>query len=334
MKPGLAAVLVGLFTRVGDTILDPFSGSGTIPFEACRQGRRGIACDLSPLAQCISAAKVTPPTPNEANDLVGELERRLSKGRGPSTALGETEIENFYDPETWREILVAREFFAQAEAATDLHPAHWLVKASVAHILHGNRPYALSRRSHGIIPIPPKGPTVYKSLIASLREKVTRAKLDTLGPDFVRGHSYRASCFELPLHNGEADAVITSPPFLGTTEFLRQNRLRLWFCGWDYQRQAAEKSSGAFLEYHKTLNAYAQLLVEVKRVLKPSGLAMLHLGVVGKHDMGVGVEDLAEKAGFDTEGLLYEDTRGLESHGRTARGATHTHQFLFLHAPK
>ncbi len=159
---------------------------------------------------------------------------------------------------------------------------------------------------------------------------MARASLPTLDAAFVQGQSYRASCFELPLRDGEADAVITSPPFLGTTEFLRQNRLRLWFCGWDYREQAAEKASGAFLEYHKNLNSYAQLLSELKRVLKPSGLAVFHLGVVGKRDMGVGVGELAVEGGFGIEGLLYEDTQSLESHGRTARGATHTHEFLFL----
>jgi len=42
LKPSIAFYLVNLFTEQGDVVLDPFSGVGTVPFEACSQGRYGI----------------------------------------------------------------------------------------------------------------------------------------------------------------------------------------------------------------------------------------------------------------------------------------------------
>jgi hypothetical protein len=44
------------------------------------------------------------------------------------------------------------------------------VFASLLHVLHGNRPYALSRRSHPLTPYAPTGPVEYKSLLRKLEE--------------------------------------------------------------------------------------------------------------------------------------------------------------------
>jgi SAM-dependent methyltransferase len=332
MKPAIAATLVRLFTRPGEVVLDPFAGVGTVPFEACAAGRVGVAVDLSPFAYCVSAAKVAPPSPDQASELLAELAAVVASSAVPQESLGEAEIGDFFHPETWREVLVAQQFFADREPSGHLHPAHWFVKACVAHILHGNRPYALSRRSHGIIPIPPKGEAVYKPLMRSLREKVARMGLASLPRLWATGQAHLGSALHLPLEAATVDAVITSPPFLGTTDFLRQNRVRLWFCGMSYSAQREAKANTEFLENHRSFDVYRSLLGELSRVVRPGGLAVFHLGVVKKRDMAKGIAPLAAEAGFRVLGTVYEDTTELESHGRTDRGATHQHQFLFLRA--
>lgn len=50
LKPAIAHFLISWFTESGDVVVDPMAGVGTIPLEARRQGRIGIANDLSPLA--------------------------------------------------------------------------------------------------------------------------------------------------------------------------------------------------------------------------------------------------------------------------------------------
>src|SRR5690554_3057826 len=54
MKPSLAHHLVRVFSKEGDTVLDPFSGSGTIPFEAAINGRVGLGMDIGLLATTVS----------------------------------------------------------------------------------------------------------------------------------------------------------------------------------------------------------------------------------------------------------------------------------------
>ncbi len=61
----LAHAFVARYTRPGDVVLDPFSGRGTTPLQACAEGRIGVGNDLNPLAHVLTAAKVEPPTGRE-----------------------------------------------------------------------------------------------------------------------------------------------------------------------------------------------------------------------------------------------------------------------------
>jgi tRNA G10 N-methylase Trm11 len=55
--PPVAAKLVEDFSAPGDTVLDPFCGSGTLLVEAIRSGRNAYGGDVDPLAVFISKAK-------------------------------------------------------------------------------------------------------------------------------------------------------------------------------------------------------------------------------------------------------------------------------------
>lgn len=326
LKPAIAHVLVTYFTEPGMRILDPFAGCGTVPLEACLCGRIGIGADLSPLAFRLTSAKVALPSLREIGPVIVELREEIGRGETPPETVSDR-IRAFYHEETLREILVAKRFLNE-RLAQGSAPACFLWSV-VAHILHGNRPYALSRRSHNIIPIPPKGELVYKSLIESLRSKVTRLFQGWTEDDVVRGQAYEADALLLSLPE-PVDAIITSPPFLGTTEFLKQNWVRMWFCDWT--SEVIESKLSQFLEYERDLAVYGRFFENFRKLLKATGFAILHVGVVKELDMGKELGVIAEDHGFERIGLVYEDVGDLENHGRTDRGGTHKHQFLFLRA--
>jgi len=324
LKPSIAHFLVHLFSERGEVVLDPFSGVGTIPFEACSQGRFGIGCDVNPLAFYSTRAKVQPPTTTLVHDQLQLLESYVREHR-QTVDFGEAEEEimSYYHTDTLREILAARNFFLKYSVEN-----HSFLAACMLHILHGNRPYALSRRSHNIMPWPPKGEFIYKPVVQLLGEKVHRALKVSLPVDFVKGQAFCAEVHGLPVDDSSIDCIVTSPPFHGNRDFLRMNRIRLWFCGWSYEKQAAMKAT--FIENQKDISVYSGIFIEFHRVLKPSRFCILHLGVVGKLDMATSLTPYAEAAGFKHLATIYEDTSRLESHGIRDRGATHHHQFLLL----
>jgi hypothetical protein len=325
MKPSLAATLVSLFSADGATLLDPFSGSGTIPFEGALQGRLTIASDLSPLAYIISSAKISPPTREEMDKLLANLESHIAttwkKVRLKEEM--EEEILQFYHERTAKEIVAAKSFLQDKSKSFTKGDAALFVTACLAHVLHGNRPYALSRRSHNIIPIPPKGDFVYKPVIDALYDKCSRMLEYPLTPNFVKGKVIKSDASKTPLDDSSVDVIMTSPPFLGTTDFIRQNRIRNWLVGWDYETQ--EKKKPQFLENQKGASGYLPILKNLFRVLKSQGLLVLHIGIVKNINMADLLSPHLVESGFREIGRVWEDTSKMESHGRTDRGSTHTH---------
>src|SRR6476660_3881071 len=58
MKSAMARVLINLYSKPGDIVLDPFSGSGVVPLEAVLAGRSAWANDLSPYAYVLTRGKL------------------------------------------------------------------------------------------------------------------------------------------------------------------------------------------------------------------------------------------------------------------------------------
>jgi hypothetical protein len=59
--PKIPRYFIERCTAPGDIVLDPFSGRGTVPLEACLDGRVGVGNDLNPLAYVLTSAKVNIP---------------------------------------------------------------------------------------------------------------------------------------------------------------------------------------------------------------------------------------------------------------------------------
>ncbi|KXA93119.1 hypothetical protein AKJ64_01415 [candidate division MSBL1 archaeon SCGC-AAA259E17] len=194
ITPSIAYHLVKHFTDRGDIVLDPLAGAGTIPLEACLNGRIGIGSDLSPLAYHITNAKVNVQKKSKVSAKIEDLKDFIETSKLDKIVLEETEdeIKEFFHERTLREIIKARKYLNNIKDS----PTHSLLFASISHILHGNRPYALSRRSHNVIPIPPKGEFKYESLINSLTDKVERFFKSQLPMDFKEGKAFQQNILD------------------------------------------------------------------------------------------------------------------------------------------
>ena len=337
LKPAIAHFLVKTMTNPGDRILDPFSGAGTIPLEACLQGRLGDGVDINPLAFANTLAKVKFPPHEEVYDTRHRLSDYLDQCLVTESELTQVQLQNingrlqdYFHADTFAEIVTARKFFSTIVEHT---PASAFVESCLLHILHGNRPYALSRRSHGLTPFSPTGPYKYKSLLSHLDAKMQRAIRTQMPPTYVNGSAHMCSVFDFKAEQ-PYDAIITSPPFLNSTRFYIANWMRLWFCGWENNDFKSTTRSDYLEEMQaKSITVYKTVFSRFLTFLKPRGLCVLHLGVKGKRDMGKELIPQAEKLGFEVLRLLYEDVSLCENHGVRDQGGTNKHQFLFLQAP-
>ena len=69
----LTHAFIARYSRPGDVVLDPFSGRGTTPLQACAEGRIGVGNDLNPFAHLLTAAKVQPATKADAVTRLAQL---------------------------------------------------------------------------------------------------------------------------------------------------------------------------------------------------------------------------------------------------------------------
>lgn len=334
LKPAIAHILVQKFTNEGDIVLDPLCGVGTIPFEACLQGRIGIGNDLSRMAYAITKAKVEHPeragvdnTLNALSDYIKCHKNDYNVSSIPYSDFGfNGKVPEYFHPETYKEILAARAYFNGKKLSSE----DAMVLACFLHVLHGNRPYALSRNSHSLTPYKPTGEFIYKNVIKHITNKLN---LSYKTIELANVNVGQAIYGDFNLLNTdtcrEVDAIITSPPFVGSIRFYIQNWLRLWCTGWedtDFKQADVD-----FLEakQKKSMNIYYDFFDMCHRVLKPQGKVILHLGNSKVCNMAYELELRAQ----DKFNIIYkgvENVENIEKHGIKDKGATFEHQYLFL----
>lgn len=334
LKPAIGYFLVDTFTRPGESVLDPMSGVGTIPFEARRLGRVGIGTDLSPVAVSVTAAKLGHLSSDGIEAARQQLQVAIRSAN--DSVLDSTdvtwglngEIESYFDRQTLIELVAARDHFLAKRQVGMSNEDHF-VFAALLHILHGNRPYALSRTSHPITPLKPRGDFVYRPVLEALDVRLSRVlpyffKLQEEVPD---GCSELAALEDLRLPS-KVDAVITSPPFISSLRFWSANWMRMWFAGWERADFAERPKQFLETKQKASMNAYEAFSDSSARNLREGGLLVMHLGVTAQRDMGDEIAPYLAKH-FRVLTEVRENVSKTESHGLTDKGRTIHHAYLF-----
>lgn len=335
LKPAIARCLVdALMPESGGRLLDTFSGVGTIPFEARMSGHTAFGFDISPAAEAISRAKLEKISWSEVDQLIEELEAKVAQVRRRKLSTKKLEAIRFNGPltayfheDTLQEVLIARNYFLKNKPKTG---SSAIVFASLLHILHGNRPYALSRRSHPITPFAPSGPTEYRGLIERLRQKVERCKAANEDVPDVYGRSFFQDVTkEWPVAVSELDAIVTSPPFFDSTRFYSANWMRLWFSGWEAKDFSARPAEFVDERQKKSFDIYDSIFKQAQERLKVGGYFAVHVGKSTKCDMAAALQQIGERY-LHFEDWFSESVEHCESHGIRDKGTVTHHQYLLF----
>lgn len=333
LKPSIARFLVSEFTSEGEIVLDPLCGVGTIPFEACLQGRIGIGNDLSEMAYVVTKAKVERPLFSDVQIVINELNEYIENNKTKCKSENYNDfgfngkLPTYFEENTYKEILCARDFFKLR--IKNISAPEAMVLASLLHVLHGNRPYALSRHSHPLTPYAPTGEYIYKSVIEKITQKVISNYKETSFDSYHEGAAIYGDYSSLAEKNIKADVIICSPPFADSIRFYMNNWMRLWMCAWE--PSDFKKADELFLDskQKKNFDVYLSFFEMCNSVLAPNGRIILHLGKTKKIDMA---DELAKRAEqwFEVIYSANENVVDIEKHGIKDKGGTVEHQFLFL----
>ncbi|MEA5533159.1 DNA methyltransferase [Crocosphaera sp. XPORK-15E] len=333
LKPAIAHFLISQFTSPKDVVLDPMSGCGTIPLEAFLQGRYPLGNDLQELGYILTKTKIDRGANEEVYLILDDLLKYIETNKNnQDLSIYEDfgfngKLPEYFNEETFKEILTARNYL-KLNPCTSWGQA--LVYSCLLHILHGNRPYALSRRSHPVTPFKPTGSFEYRPLAPRLTDKIKRMLEIEYPQKLLCGMATQLPFSKLnDLYKNQVDVVITSPPFVASTRFFITNWMRLWLAGWEKDDFTSRQEQ--FLEYQqkKSMDIYFDFFKSCATWLKPQGKLIMHVGKTKSCNMA---EELIKRSDQYFE-LIYsfdEDVVGSEKFGIKAQGATQSHQYLFF----
>ena len=237
--PVTARRLVEAFAPAKGLVLDPFCGSGTILIEAMLAGRDALGTDLNPLAVMLARAKTHPRKPEAAAALVAAAQevaafadaRRKAK-LGATRRLPQEDV-SIFTPHVLLEMDGLRAGIEKAppEARPDLQLvfSSILVKLSAKRGDTSDEP--LEKRVSAGYPA--------RLFVRKTEELAARfaAFAEALPKPFPRSRVLLDDASELrKVDDASVDAVITSPPYVATYDYIAHHELRMRWLGLDTRR--------------------------------------------------------------------------------------------------
>lgn len=237
MHPLTAARLVTAFAPPGSRVLDPFCGSGTVLAEALAAGRAATGTDLNPLAVRLAACKVRPRAPGELARLTARAaacaaradERRRAKA-GATRRFPTTDVA-LYEPH----VLLELDSLRAAVAALGDDPARGDLELVLSAVL-----VKLSRKGGDTAarPAPRRTAPGFAARLFAQKADDLAARLTAfarlLPTPVPPARVLQDDATELKALPPEpVAAVVTSPPYAATYDYLAHHELRLRWLGLD-----------------------------------------------------------------------------------------------------
>lgn len=324
--PALAHYFIRRFSDVGDTVLDPFSGSGTTPLEAALHNRKGYGNDIFSYAYTLSKAKCNPINDEDFKTyLDAKLDEAKSIDNTDLRLLKNNDLQVFYSDYTLDKILRLRKILYDDDSVEAMY-----LKAVMCGILHGPSQMFLSLQTKD----------TYSGTANYVREYAEKHDLElperNLRPRAIQKHELAQEDFvppwissqtnikqsdatDLPFKPGTADLIVTSPPYMQTLNYDWNNWIRLWWL--NTPREDERDNLVSTQDTEKYRKFMRECLWEMYDVLAPDSVAVLIVGDVRKHltnrkqilnTAAIIAEEAQQYTDFDVHGII-DDAYGVDN---------------------
>lgn len=222
-------------SKQGDTILDPFCGTGTVLLEAVLAGRRAVGADSNPLARLISKVKLNPlDTTQVKRSIYAVLER--SKSIRPAEFSAVVDVDRWYSRKT---ATALGKLLAAIDASRN-EPVREFLKVAFSSCVK-RVSYADPRLSVPVRLKPDKAPDALSAPeVRAVFERIALANLGRLSAFkqmLANVAEPSPACIDddarhLNQTSGDlASLVITSPPYTSAQKYIRASTLSLGWLG-------------------------------------------------------------------------------------------------------
>ena len=335
-------------SRYGGVVFDPFCGRGTTVFESLIRNRDAAGCDLHPVAVCVSGAKSDPPTNSEVQARLDELEALFCRSKEfeyMPDKLGEF-FSLCFSPQTLKQVAFLRSKLDWEKSKTD----RFIAAVSLG-ALHGEShrsPNYFSNRMPRTISTKPAysvkwwkqhGHEPPERDVFDILSRMSDFRFKTPPPGrtaIIKKTDARHASSSFSFLQGSVTDIITSPPYLDTTNYREDQWLRCWFLGEeplskennDDGRHRSSERYWSFLT--EVWSGIAELLAnEVRFVVRIGGRRL------GKGEIRQGLLDtmsngFQRKVSLIDSGVTSELKRSQANSFRGAKpSATVEHDFCF-----
>ncbi|UCI29441.1 DNA methyltransferase [Mesorhizobium sp. B4-1-4] len=228
------------YTRPKDLVFDPFCGRGTTVLESLLNGRAAIGSDINPVAACVAGAKAQVPELQAVLARLNALEELFEAIDERATPPSDFFATCFH-VKTFAQIAFLRERLTWQDDPTDR-----FIAAVILGVLHGEShrsAMCLSNRMPRTISTKPDYSVRWwrergleppeRDAFKILRQAASfrYSKLPPRAHGKVVLTDSRKAAERFVEHNGKVALVVTSPPYLDTTDYSEDQWLRLWFLG-------------------------------------------------------------------------------------------------------
>lgn len=284
-KPQLPRFFIERLTSPGDVVFDPFMGRGTTLLETALLGRIPFGSDVSPLSSNLIAPRLAPPTLDEVEARLGQIDFARETDLPPDLLV-------FYHPQTLQQICSLRAYFLEKKSLDPLD--RWIQMVALNRLTGHSKGFfsaytlppnqAVSVESQRKINQRLKQTPEFRDVPARIFSKTKNLLSDLTDAtrQTLRQVQDRAKILTSPSDNvpGIADEsvhlVVTSPPFLDVVDYAADNWLRSWFINLD--PQSVKMSS------HRDITTWESSMrrtfSEIHRVLRPGGWVAFEVGEV------------------------------------------------------
>lgn len=310
--PIIPAQLISSLSSPGDTVLDPFCGAGTTAVEALKAGRNSVSVDLNPIACHLTQLKVNLllSVKQETREL-SQLRDHLTDVQGSETthpqlfgqerfghecANTQKGIPNIAENKGWYHPTTLEELSYIFHMIESLSPGilRDVARTLFISILMGSTGHRTGRSyTYYADNVKPKGELIYKDATQLFCRKLSKFLSQYTSSTFFPRLSLSASVHQgdsRNIHNviqKKCDLIVTSPPYLGVTDYATGFRLAyLWYnfvsdlgtlktqeIGARFRRHS--KPANILKGYKRDLGAAVN---EMTQVLQPYGYLCLVLG--------------------------------------------------------
>lgn len=313
----LPASILGLLSERGQTVLDPFMGSGTTIVEAQRLGRIAIGVDVNPISCLIVEAKTlrlrARTIARLIENLIAEANMvRSAKRTRPALTPKGVQGEKWYTKKTLMDLSDLWTLIQGYEG-----PLKKLASAAFSASL---MPSCREDRHWGYIcdnstPKSDKAIDVighYTGVLGRFRDAYAERDqwMHEVGIDKLErvkvfcGDARRA----LRTLGGETvDLVVTSPPYFGVSDYVKSQRLSMEWFGLEIEPVRLAEIGARSKRHRKTaaeeyVTDVTVVFEETYRILKPGGACVIVVGESGaRPEMLSGLKVALGKIGFSLE---------------------------------